>query len=85
MIPEITRIETTEFAYTIEDVGYTLNGISMVYEPGAVTERRLFGLKVFTDVGVTGEYVGGNSPAFAQINMFADYLVGKDLLDRERH
>ncbi|QLG61745.1 enolase C-terminal domain-like protein [Halorarum salinum] len=85
MSPEITRIESTEFSYDIEDVGYSPNGFSVVYEPGATNERKLFGIKVHTDTGITGEYVGGNSPAAAQINMFADYLIGKNPLAREKH
>jgi len=85
MGPEITRIESTEFAYPIEDVGTDGHGFNLVYEPGSVTERKLFAIKVHTDAGITGEYVGGNSPAAAQYNTFADYLVGKNPLDRERH
>jgi L-alanine-DL-glutamate epimerase-like enolase superfamily enzyme len=85
MAPTITRIESTEFSYPLDDVGYAPNGFGPAYEPGATAERKLFGIKVHTDTGVTGEYVGGNSPAFAQINMFAEYLVGKNPLDRERH
>ncbi len=85
MAPEITRIESTEFAYPVEDVGVAPGGFSLVYDPGNTLERKLFGLKIHTDAGVTGEYVGGNSPAAAQINTFADYLVGKNPLKREKH
>ncbi|MFB6229377.1 MAG: mandelate racemase, partial [Halobacteriales archaeon] len=85
MGPEITSIESTEFAYPIEDVGTDQHGFNLVYEPGSVTERKLFGIKIHTDDGITGEYVGGNSPGAAQINSFADYLVGKNPLERERH
>jgi L-alanine-DL-glutamate epimerase-like enolase superfamily enzyme len=85
MAPTITRIESVEFAYPIEDVGTDQHGFNLVYEPGSVTERKLFGLRVHTDTGITGEYVGGNSPGAAQINTFANYLVGKNPLARERH
>ncbi len=85
MGPRITRIQTTEFAYPIEDVGTDTNGFNLTYEPGATTERKLFAIRVETDAGITGEYVGGNSPAFAQINTVADYLIGKNPLHRERH
>jgi L-alanine-DL-glutamate epimerase-like enolase superfamily enzyme len=83
--PTITKIETTEFAYELEDQGPTPDGFHMVYEPGGSFTRHLFGVRVYTDEGVTGEYVGGNSPGMAQINQFADFLVGKNPLDRERH
>ena len=85
MAPEITSIESVEFAYPIEDVGTDQHGFNLVYEPGSTTYRKLFGLKIHTDTGITGEYVGGNSPAAAQYNLFANYLVGKNPLKREKH
>jgi L-alanine-DL-glutamate epimerase-like enolase superfamily enzyme len=84
MAPEITRIETTEFAYPLEDVGSD-PGFNLAYEPGTTTERRLFAIRIFTDDGVTGEFIGGNSPAFAQFHEVANYLIGKNPLHRERH
>jgi L-alanine-DL-glutamate epimerase-like enolase superfamily enzyme len=85
MAPEITRIESVEFSYPLEDIGYDEAGFNYVYDPGSTIHRKLFGLKVHTDVGVTGEYVGGTSPGMAQVNMFADHLVGTNPLHRERH
>jgi len=85
MGPTISSIESVEFSYPLEDVGTDGHGFNLVYEPGTVTERDLFALRIETDAGITGEYVGGNSPGAAQWNMFADYLVGKPALDRERH
>lgn len=85
MAPEITKIETIEFQYPLENVGTDENGFNLVYEPGTTTKRSLYGIKVHTDTGITGEYVGGNSPGLAQINTFADYLIGKNPLARERH
>ncbi|WP_152043114.1 enolase C-terminal domain-like protein [Salinigranum salinum] len=85
MPPQIERIESTEFSYPLEDVGTDDNGFNLVYESGSVTHRKLFALRVHTDEGITGEYVGGNSPGAAQINTFADYLLGKNPLHRERH
>jgi L-alanine-DL-glutamate epimerase-like enolase superfamily enzyme len=83
--PEITRIETVEFAYPLADVGTDPHGFNLVYEPGSTTERKLFAVRVETDLGVTGEYVGGNSPGMAQLNTVADYLIGRDPFARERH
>ena len=85
MAPTITKIENVEFSFPLEDVGSNPDGFSLVYDPGETTERKLFGLRISTDEGITGEYVGGNSPAAAQINMVADYLVGRNPLDREKH
>ena len=85
MQPTITRIESIEFSYPLEDIGTDQHGFNLVYEPGSVTERRIFAIKVHTDIGITGEYVGDNSLGAAQVNMFADYLVGKNPLARESH
>jgi L-alanine-DL-glutamate epimerase-like enolase superfamily enzyme len=82
--PEIVKIESVEFAYSIPDVGVDGNGFNLVYEPGSTIERKLFGIQVHTDTGITGEYVGGNSPGAAQINTLADYLIGKNPLEREK-
>jgi L-alanine-DL-glutamate epimerase-like enolase superfamily enzyme len=85
MPPEITRIDSREFKYELSDVGTDHNGFNLVYAPGETTTRKLFATRIFTDTGITGEYVGGNSPGAAQINMFADYLIGKNPLHREKH
>jgi L-alanine-DL-glutamate epimerase-like enolase superfamily enzyme len=85
MEPEITRIESTEFQYPLADVGYDEAGFNLVYDPGSTVHRKLFGVEIHTSEGITGEYVGGNSPAAAQYNTFANYLVGKNPLKREKH
>ena len=85
MAPTITRIETVEFSYSLPDVRRNPKGFDLVYEPNAELEQTTYAIRIETDAGVTGEYVGGNSPAFAQIHMFADYLIGKNPLHRERH
>ena len=85
MGPTITRIESTEFRYPLADVGTDDYGFNLVYDPGETTHRKLFAIKIQTDEGITGEYVGGNSPGAAQIHTFADYLIGRDPLERERH
>ena len=66
MAPTITEIESTEFSYSIEDLGYSEGGFSLVYEHGSTIDRTLFGLRIHTDVGITGEYIGGNSPGMAE-------------------
>ncbi|MFC4987215.1 MULTISPECIES: mandelate racemase family protein [Saliphagus] len=85
MAPTITRIESREFEYPLEDLATDQHGFNLVYEPGETTWRKLFAIQIETDEGVTGEYVGGNSPGAAQVNMFADYLIGKNPFDREKH
>ena len=82
---EITRIVSTEFAYTVPDIGTDEYGFNLRYDPGNELERKTFALRIETDGGVTGEFVGGTSPGAAQINMIADYLIGKNPLEREKH
>lgn len=65
MPPEITKIKGTEFEHPLNDTGFDDAGFNLVYEPGSTTHRRLFSIKIHTDVGVTGKYVGelaGGSP-----------------------
>ncbi|QRV14111.1 mandelate racemase [Haloterrigena salifodinae] len=85
MAPEITRVETMEFEYPLEDLGTDGNGFNLVYEPGSTLQATQLALKVHTDVDVTGEYVLVTSTAPDQIETYAEYLVGKNPLKRERH
>lgn len=85
MAPRIERIETIEFSYRLDDVGTPPGGFDVVYDPGNVMERRLFGIRIHVDDGYVGTYIGSNSPGAAQINVVAPYLVGRDPLARERH
>ena len=85
MTPTVTRIETVEFTYPVEDAGTNPKGFDLVSSPGNTHERTTYAIRIETDEGIAGEYVGGNPPAFAQVNMVADYLVGKNPLKRERH
>ena len=85
MGPEVTRIELTEFEYELEDVGTDPNGFNLVYEPDSTLETSQLALRVFTDAGVTGEYVLATSTSPDQIRKYAKFLVGRNPLKRERH
>ncbi|MFC6993359.1 enolase C-terminal domain-like protein [Haladaptatus sp. GCM10025707] len=85
MPPAITRIETVEFTYPIANATTNPRGFDLAYAEGATHDRTTYALRIETDAGIAGEYVGGNPPAFAQVNMVADYLVGKNPLAREKH
>ncbi|MGH7919455.1 MAG: enolase C-terminal domain-like protein [Candidatus Dormibacteraceae bacterium] len=67
----------------MRDLGVDYNGFNQVYEPGAT--RTLAGhlVAIETDAGVTGEYAGGDGPSLAQVAIFADYLLGRNPLERE--
>ncbi len=79
----ITKIEVHEFTFPMADVGKDYNGFNLVYEKDGMQTGYAYAMKVHTNEGVTGEYVRGDSPSFAEFNMFAKYLIGKDPLQRE--
>lgn len=85
MPPEITEIECIEFTYPLKDVATGPDGSNLVYAPGETYYRRTLGLRIRTNDGVTGEFVGGNRVSLAQIEQIAPMLVGENPLDRERH
>jgi len=81
--PKITRIEVHEFEFELREIGIERTISIPIYEPGAVSRRRAHGIRVFTDVGVTGEYVGGSGTEYSALPMFAYSLIGRNALDRE--
>jgi len=87
MEPKITSIEAIEFTFELGDVGPYHSGFKAAYSPGEKMKRDLYAVRIQTDEDVRGEYVVGYSPTFAleQIDLFADYLLGRNPLRRERH
>lgn len=85
MGPTITRIEIREFEYPLENIGTDENEFNLVYEPGSTLEANQLAFKIHTDVDVTGEYVLVTSIPSDQFETYADYLIGKNPLKRERH
>lgn len=81
--PIITGIEVTEFTYTLDQFGRDYNGFNLVYEPGGKASMKSAILQVFTDQGLVGECEVGLMHMFT-LPMFADYLLGKNALERER-
>jgi L-alanine-DL-glutamate epimerase-like enolase superfamily enzyme len=82
--PLITRLEIHQYTSFLPDLGRDYNGFNLVYEPGGKATLVGFVLRVFTDVGVIGEYNGGTALDYAAFPMFAPYLFGKNALERER-
>jgi len=72
----------TQYATEVRDLGVDYNGFNSVYEAGASREGRGYAIAIETDQGVTGEYAGGDGPTYAQVNLFAPYLLGRDALQR---
>ena len=53
-------------------------------EPGGRYTRSAYALRILTDIGVTGEYVGGSAVDYANLPSFLHHLIGKNPLERER-
>ncbi len=81
--PIITGITVTEFEHTLNDMGTDYNGFNLVYEAGSIVTRKSAVLQIHTDLGITGEYLT-NMGNLATLAGFADYLVGRNALERER-
>ena len=82
--PKITKIEVHEYEFTLDGLGTDYNGFNLVYEPGGKITRKGYILRIFSDVGVVGEYAGGSAAEYATLPGFAGYLMGKSALERER-
>jgi len=81
--PKITRISITAYETEVHDLGVDYNGFNSVYEAGARRQGQGRVLKIETDTGVNGEYAGGDGASYAQLAMFAHYLLGRNPLERE--
>ena len=79
MSAEITELETVTIEYELPDVSVDEHGFNLVYEPGATLTRTTSILRMHTADGMIGETRGSVGQSTAQ------YLLGKDALDRERH
>jgi L-alanine-DL-glutamate epimerase-like enolase superfamily enzyme len=80
----ITRLAVHQYRWTLDNLGYDYNGFNLVYEAGSRLQAAGYVFTIETDAGITGEYAGGNSVSYAQVGMFAQYLIGKNPLERER-
>ncbi|MFQ5996147.1 MAG: enolase C-terminal domain-like protein [Dehalococcoidales bacterium] len=81
--PKITKIEVHQFEYQVRDVGLEPVLFIPIYEPGGIVTLRARALKIFTDIGITGEYVGGKEVEYGGLPVMARSLIGRNALDRE--
>ncbi|MFH1085357.1 MAG: enolase C-terminal domain-like protein [Chloroflexota bacterium] len=82
--PIITSVEVHEFYYETTNLGTDYNGFNSVYEPGARGRATSYAVRIDTDAGVAGEFVGGGPSEAGEIRMYARYLIGKNALEREK-
>ena len=79
MSSTITELETVSFNYEITDVSFDEHGFNFVYNPGETMTREASILRMHTSDGLISELPGSVTRRTAQ------YLLGKNPLDRERH
>ena len=79
----VTRVEVFEFKFTTRDWGGDPKVPTGIYNPGTVREARSKGVRIHTDQGVSGAYIGGNDVEYAGIPAFIPNVIGKNPLQRE--
>lgn len=77
----VTEIEIHEFEREVRDMG--LSADNARYEPGTSYKSPSFGLRIRTDQGINGEYVTTYMAEATLIQPIANFLIGKNPLDRE--
>jgi L-alanine-DL-glutamate epimerase-like enolase superfamily enzyme len=81
--PRITRIEVVQFDYELQDIGREPTIGIAVYKPGSTHRALASAIRIHSDAGITGEYVGGSATEYAALPMFAPSLIGRNALERE--
>lgn len=79
----ITRLTVRQYRNGRRELGLDHNGFNHVYLAGSTVEETGFVFTIETKAGIIGEYVGGMSVSYAQVAMVAQYLIGKNALERE--
>ena len=79
--PHITKVEIETFTYDLSDLARGEHGPT--YSPGKSITNTAHAITVFTDAGVTGEYVWSGPIEYAGACVVAELLVGQDPLERE--
>jgi len=79
----IKRLTVHQYGWTQRELGYDYNGFNHVYLAGSTVEQTGFVFTIETEGGITGEYVGGTGVSYAQVAMAAQYLIGRNALERE--
>ncbi len=81
MALKITGVEFHEFEREVKDMGPS--PVNSRYQPGTSHKAHSFALRILTDQGIAGEYVSTYTAHAALLKSIAEYLIGKNPLDRE--
>ncbi len=82
---KITSIEVQKIQWESQNLAPDAyyNSFNLVYKADATLQRSAYILLIHTDQGITGEFVGGSHADYAQMEMYVDYLLGRNPLQRE--
>ena len=81
--PIVTKVEAHQFKMETRDSTSPAKIPSWKYEPGSILTTTMNAIRIFTDLGITGEYVGGSACEYAAFPLFLPYVIGRNALDRE--
>jgi L-alanine-DL-glutamate epimerase-like enolase superfamily enzyme len=81
--PIITKIEVHEYQWELKNVGLDATGAIPTYRPGDVFNRRGGALRIYTDVGIVGEFAGWSLVEAALLPSYLHALLGRNALERE--
>lgn len=81
--PIITKVDVTEFEYVLNNMGLERTINIPVYRKGSTLTSTARIIRVFTDQGVTGEYLGGSATEYSALPMFIGAVLGRNALARE--
>jgi L-alanine-DL-glutamate epimerase-like enolase superfamily enzyme len=82
-LPKVRGVEVTEFWYDAPELAPDPTIGFPVFAPGATTRMNRHALRILTDAGIAGEYVGGSAAEYSTIGMIAARLIGRNALERE--
>lgn len=82
--PIVTKIELIEFEFTLNDIAAEGTISIPVYQKGSKLQSRSRIVRIFTDQGATGEYMGGSATEHSAIGMFANAVLGQSAFAREK-
>jgi L-alanine-DL-glutamate epimerase-like enolase superfamily enzyme len=78
---KITGVEIHDFAREVKDMGRS--AVDARYQPGTSYKHQSFAMRILTDEGISGEWVTTYIAEAALLKPIAEYLIGKNPLDRE--
>ncbi|MDP6349400.1 MAG: enolase C-terminal domain-like protein [Chloroflexota bacterium] len=81
--PIVERVEVTEFTHELKDIGSEGTISIPIYEPGSTLTATKIAIRIFSDAGITGEYIGGSKTEYSALPMFIRAVIGRSALARE--